>query len=128
MALSGFGSVVLINQLQIVAIQCGVIGPNPSKLRYEALSVPALNMDQQIDGFRDAAADSAVGQLHAGLENASCKPRQGLRRRVGMQRGAGAGMARVERLQQIEGLAATHLAHKNPVGPQAKRGPEKVTD
>src|SRR5260370_40625179 len=101
-------SLVFMDGLQVIAVKRRIITSDGIDLAYHAPAGLSLDVHEKVQCLRDIAADGPVRKLNPGLNNAGGKPRDGLPGRVGVQRGERPGVSRIERLEQIEGFAATH--------------------
>ena len=81
-----------------------------------AVSGSALDVDHDIERVGDIRLDGAVRQFNSALKDTARKPRKSLPRRVRMDRGERSRMAGIEKLQEIERLAAANLTKDQAVG------------
>lgn len=116
------------NGFQVVAVLGGGITFDGENLLDAAASVPALDVDQEINGIGDAGFDRLVWQLNAALENATYQPGKCLTRGIGMNGGKASAVAGVEGLQQIESFLAPYLPQDGALGPVPQAGLEQVAD
>src|SRR5437016_10161763 len=82
------------------------------------------DMKRQRNGF----ADASVWQADIGGEHAVREPCEGLFGRVRVNGAQTSKVTCVQRLKQVEGLRASHLAHQNSIRPMAKRRAHQVGD
>jgi len=81
------------------------------------LSATACENRDDVDGLGDQGTRNGEhGFLHKLLKPAQCTDRG-----VGVDGADPARMAGAPGFEQIERLAAAHLANRNPIGPQAQR-------
>ncbi len=85
-------------------------------------------MQDQVDGRRHLLADRALSQLDVGHHHHRFHPRQRVSWRVGVNSGDGAIVARVHRLEHVEGGLVTYFADDDPVWPHTHRVADEVTD
>src|ERR1700685_1363496 len=110
----------LVDRREFVSVLAWVITLDPYQLRRVPFPVPALDVQQQLEGVGDIGANGGVRQLHAGLENATGQAGDGLLRRVSMNCGDRSRGASIESLEQVESFAAADLTKDNAVRPMAK--------
>ena len=79
-------------------------------------------VQDEMDRVSDLIANRLVRQLDAALDHARREPRERLLGRVGVNRGQRAGVAGVQRLEQVEGLPAADFADDDPIRAMPKRG------
>ena len=80
-----------------------------------------LQLHDELDGAGDLAADRGDRHRQAGHADHLLETRDGVARRVGVDRGHRAFMTGVHRLQHVEGFLAAALAEDDAVGPHAQR-------
>jgi hypothetical protein len=84
------------------------IDPNSARsswcqdLRYEAFSVVAFNVNEQLKRSGYVTLDGAIRQFHTTLEHAAGKALQRLGGWVGIDRREASGMSGIQRLEQME--------------------------
>ena len=87
-----------------------------------------LDVDEQVEAAGDLLADRLDRQLDAGHQHEHLEPVQRVARRVGVDRGQRAVVARVHRLEHVERLGAADLADDDPVGPHAECVADELAD
>ena len=86
----------------------------------------ARQLDDQVDGAGDLAADRGDRHRHAGHAEHLLEARNRIARRIGVDRRHRTFVAGVHRLQHVEGFLAAALAEDDPVGTHAQRVPDQV--
>src|SRR5579872_784146 len=81
----------------------------------------ARQLNDDTDGGGDLAADRGDRHRHAGHADHLFKARNGVTRRVGVNRGHRAFVAGIHGLEHVEGFLAAALAEDHAVGPHAQR-------
>ena len=94
--------------------------------RYPALAATAVQLDDEVDNrggvfdrLRSCQADARLHRHERDLVQRST-------RRVGVDGGERAGVARVDRAKKADRLAAAQFPKHDPVGAQAKRGLNEI--
>src|ERR1700680_438101 len=95
----------VVNRFKVILVLTCVVTYEAKKLGDIAAPAASLNVEQELDGIADVAANCPVRQLDPRLQDAAGKSSYRLFRRVGMNGGNRAGMAGVKGLQKIEGFA-----------------------
>ena len=70
------------------------------------MTLSALKGEQQVDRISNVGLNGLVRELNRGLQDTSDKASESMIGRVGVDRGQGAGMTDIERLQEIKCLAS----------------------
>ena len=86
------------------------------------------DLDEQVERARDLLADRAQRQVDAGRQHERLEPGQRVARGVGVDRRQRALVARVHRLEHVQGLGAADLADDDPVGAHAQGVPDELAD
>ena len=86
------------------------------------------DLDEQVECARHLLADRAERELDAGRQDERLETGQRVARRVGVDRRERALVARVHRLEHVQGLGAADLADDDPVGPHAQGVPDELAD
>src|SRR5579862_8799620 len=86
-------------------------------VNYSAFSVAETrDLNHHVDSRRDLAANRMIRNIQAGHGHHGLQARQSIPRRIRVNRGQRAVMARVHRLQHVERFLAAHLADDDAVG------------
>ncbi len=91
----------------------------PVILRAAVAETRALH--HQVDGRSQLLANHLVGHVLAGHHDHGFETRESVARRVGVDGGHGAVVARVHGLQHVERFGAARFAHDDAVGPHTQR-------
>ena len=96
-------------------------------LHHASTSVgPSVGVDHRVDGAGDVVMHGRERPGADLLEHERRQPVERIGGRIGVHRTQRAVVAGVERLQQVDGLGATHLAHDETVGAHAQGGAKQV--
>jgi len=85
-------------------------------------------MQDEVDRVRDLIPHRLIRQLDTTLDAAGRESRERLLGRVRVNGRERPGVAGVEGLEQVERLAAAHLADDDPIGSVTERGSEQVAN
>ena len=88
----------------------------------------AVEMHYDIKRVADVALDRPIRELNPALENATCKSGKTLLSGRCMDGRETTRVTRIEKLQEIKGLAAAYLSKNDPVGAVAKGRFQEVAD
>ena len=86
------------------------------------------DLDQQVERARDLLSDRTEGQVDACCQHQRLEAGQRVTGRVRVDRRQRALVARVHRLEHVQGLGAADLADDDPVGTHAQRVPDELAD
>ena len=117
-----------IDAAEIEEVRVGVVTVDFEDFGNESPSGPSFDVDDDVERITDVRLDGAVGQFHAALQYAARESGQALLGRTGMNRGQGAGVAGVEKLQEVERLAGPDFAQQNSVWPVPQGCFQEVAD
>ena len=85
-------------------------------------------MDDEVEGGGDLLPDGLDGQVVAGHQHHGLHARERVARRVRVDRGQRPVVARVHRLQHVQGLGPADLADDDPIRPHAQRIAHQIAD
>ncbi len=85
-------------------------------------------MDDAVQGGRDLLADGSVGEIHTGHQDHILQPSQRIPGIVGVDRRHAPLVARVHRLEHVEGLRATALTHDDAVRAHTETVDHQILD
>jgi len=97
-------------------------------LRDKADAWPSVDLDDNVQRVGDAALNGAIRNLDAALQDTTGKASQPLLRGTCMDRTERSGVPRVQKLKEIERLAASNFSEQNTIGPMPQRGFKKVAN
>src|SRR5215470_15839377 len=97
-------------------------------LRNESSSRPALDVNEDFERIANVGLDCPVRQFHSALQNATREARESLLCRVGMNCRERAGMARVQKLKQVERFPGADFSQNYAVRTMAQGGLQEVPD
>ena len=98
------------NETVVVLVPIGIVAVDFHDFGDKAPPRTTFEIHDDIDGITYVGFDGAIGQVHTALQNAARKPRKALFRGSGVDRRKASRVSRVEKLQEIERLAATDFA------------------
>src|SRR6266403_5811733 len=96
--------------VRVVAVDFKYFGDEPP-------ARPTFNVDDDVERIGDIGLDRTVRKLNATLQNATSKSSQALLRGTRVDRAQCTGMARIQELKQVEGLASSNFSQQNTLGP-----------
>lgn len=88
----------------------------------------AGGLHDRVDGAGHLCAEGGEGDLDSAQERARLKAAEAVKRRVGVDGAHRAGVSGVQRLKEVEGLAAADFADDDAVGAEAQGGVDEVAD
>ena len=86
------------------------------------------DLDQQVERARDLLSDRTEGQVDACCQHQRLEAGQRVTGRIRVDRRQRALVARVHRLEHVQGLGAADLADDDPVRTHAQRVPDELAD
>jgi hypothetical protein len=98
------------NEAVVVFIPVGIVAVDFHDFGDETPARAAFKVHDDIHGIADIGLDGAIRQVHAALQNATREAGKALPGGSSMYGGKTPGVSGVEKLQEIEGLAAAYLA------------------
>jgi hypothetical protein len=120
--------VTIENEAVVELIAIGIVAVDFHDFGDEAPTGAAFEVHHDVDGITDVGLDGSIWQVHPALQNAAREAGQGLSCGSCVYGGKASRVSGVEKLQEIESLAASDFAEDDPIGSVTKRGLEEFSD
>ena len=118
----------LIYRAEFVFVGVGVISMDFEHLRNETPTGPPFELHDNVKRIADIALDGPIREFNPTLKDAARKPSETLLGRRCMDGRETARVTGIEKLQEIERLAATYLTKDDPVRAVAEGCLQQVAD
>lgn len=92
-----------------------IVSPDFNHFRDGSAAWAALDVDDNVQRIGDAALNGAIRNLDAALQDTTGKARKSFARRVRVNGRNRAGVARVEKLKQVERFTSADLAKQDAI-------------
>ncbi len=127
-AVSSVILVFLVDRAEFEYVGVGVIAMDFEHLGNKAPAGPPFELHYDVERIADIALDGPIRQFNSTLKDATRKPSETLLGRVRMDGRETARVTRIEKLQEIESLAAAYLTKNDPVRAVTEGGFQQIAD
>ena len=97
------------NRFEVETVEVGVISRNLGDFGDEALTGPAFQMNENVQGVGDVVLDCPIGKFHTTFKNAVGETAESLRRGVGVESRDRPRMPGIQQLQKVTGFRTSNL-------------------